>query len=151
MQLAAIAALQNSKEWHRKMNIELYSNRRNLAEEIMKTLGCTFDEKQVGMFLWGKIPDNYVDSGELADKVLYNAKVFITPGFIFGEKGKRFIRISLCASEKMLNEALERVKKKLLMSSWRMFQCRLDSQSFEPNPQKEVPIVTGKQIGRAHV
>nr|MBP6635312.1 aminotransferase class I/II-fold pyridoxal phosphate-dependent enzyme [Paludibacter sp.] len=110
MQLAAIAALNNNEEWHREMNINLYRSRRNKAEEIMKTLGCTFDEKQVGMFLWGKIPDSYADSGELADKVLYNAKVFITPGFIFGKKGKRFIRISLCASEKMLSEALERVK-----------------------------------------
>ena len=111
MQVAAIAALNNSESWHREMNIELYRNRRHLAEEIMKTLGCAYDEKQVGMFLWGKIPANYADSGELADKVLYDAKVFITPGFIFGDKGNRYIRISLCANDKMLGEALERVKK----------------------------------------
>jgi aspartate/methionine/tyrosine aminotransferase len=109
-QIAAIAALNNSDEWHRKMNIELYKNRRRLAEEILKTLDCTFEKNQVGMFLWGKIPDNYKDSGELADKVLYQAKVFITPGFIFGDKGNRYIRISLCANEKMLGEALERIK-----------------------------------------
>ena len=111
MQVAAIAALNNSEAWHLEMNIELYRNRRHLAEEIMKTLGCTFDETQVGMFLWGKIPETYADSGELADKVLYDAKVFITPGFIFGDKGNRYIRISLCANDKMLGEALERVIK----------------------------------------
>ncbi len=110
MQVAAIAALNNTEEWHKEMNIELYKNRRHLAEEILKTLGCTFDEKQVGMFLWGKIPANYKDSGELADKVLYDAKVFITPGFIFGDKGNRYVRLSLCANEKMLGEALERIK-----------------------------------------
>ncbi len=110
MQMAAIAALNNSEEWHRKMNIDLYQNRRNLAEEILKTLGCTFDEKQVGLFLWGKIPDNYKDSAELADKVLYEANVFMTPGFIFGDKGKRYIRLSLCANEEMLQEALDRIK-----------------------------------------
>ncbi|HEY6915011.1 MAG TPA: aminotransferase class I/II-fold pyridoxal phosphate-dependent enzyme [Paludibacter sp.] len=110
MQVAAIAALNNSDEWHREMNIKLYRNRRQLAEEILKTLGCTFDETQVGMFLWGKIPEKYSDSGELADKVLYDAKVFITPGFIFGDKGNRYIRLSLCANDKMLGEALERVK-----------------------------------------
>jgi len=110
MQVAAIAALNNSDEWHHKMNIELYKNRRQLAEEILKTLGCTFDESQVGMFLWGKIPSNYADSGILADKVLYKSKVFVTPGFIFGDKGNRYIRLSLCANEKMLGEALERVK-----------------------------------------
>jgi aspartate/methionine/tyrosine aminotransferase len=62
------------------------------------------------MFLWGKIPEKYSDSGELADKVLYDAKVFITPGFIFGDNGNRYIRLSLCANEKMLGEALERIK-----------------------------------------
>lgn len=111
MQVAAIAALNNSDEWHREMNIKLYRNRRELAEEILKTLGCTFDETQVGMFLWGKIPEKYSDSGELADKVLYEAKVFITPGFIFGDKGNRYIRLSLCANDKMLGEALDRIKK----------------------------------------
>lgn len=111
MQMAAIAALNNSDEWHNEMNIKVYQLRRNKAGEIMTQLGCTYDEHQVGMFLWGKIPDNYKDSGELADKVLYNAGVFITPGFIFGEKGKRYIRISLCANEEMLQKALDRIKK----------------------------------------
>jgi LL-diaminopimelate aminotransferase len=110
MQVAAIAALNNSEEWHREMNIELYGHRRKLAEEILKTLDCAFDEKQVGMFLWGKIPSKYADSGELADKVLYEAKVFITPGFIFGDKGNQYIRLSLCANDKMLGEALDRIK-----------------------------------------
>lgn len=110
MQVAAIAALNNTEEWHKEMNIELYKNRRHLAEEILKMLGCTFDEKQVGMFLWGKIPTNYKDSGELADKALYDANVFITPGFIFGDKGNRYIRLSLCANEEILSEALERIK-----------------------------------------
>jgi len=110
MQVAAIAALNNSDEWHREMNINLYKQRRHLAEEILKTLGCTFDETQVGMFLWGKIPSQYADSGVLADKVLYEAKVFITPGFIFGNKGNQYIRLSLCANDMMLAEALERIK-----------------------------------------
>lgn len=111
MQKATIAALHNSAEWHKKNNIEVYANRRALAEEIMTTLGCSFDKNQVGMFLWGKIPNKYKSSEELADKVLYNANVFLTPGFIFGNRGERYIRISLCCNEKMLGEALERIKK----------------------------------------
>ena len=104
MQVAAIAALNNSEEWHREMNVNLYKTRRHLAEEIMNTLGCTFDKSQVGMFLWGKISDKYKNSGELADKVLYESKVFITPGFIFGDKGDHYVRISLCANEKCLQK-----------------------------------------------
>lgn len=111
MQLAAIAALNNSAEWHKENNIKLYANRRQYAEAIMEELGCTFDKNQSGMFLWGKIPDKYKGSEELADKILYDAKVFLTPGFIFGNKGERYIRISLCCNEKMLKEALERIKK----------------------------------------
>ncbi|MDR3060441.1 MAG: aminotransferase class I/II-fold pyridoxal phosphate-dependent enzyme, partial [Prevotella sp.] len=111
MQLAAVAALNNSQEWHKENNIRLYANRRRFAEEIMSELGCTFDKNQSGMFLWGRIPDKYKGSEELADKILYDAKVFLTPGFIFGDKGERYIRISLCCSEEMLKEALERIKK----------------------------------------
>lgn len=111
MQMATIAALNNPDEWHRKNNIELYASRRKYAAAIMDELDCTYDENQVGMFLWGKIPAKYKSSGELADKILYDARVFLTPGFIFGSKGERYIRISLCCNEHMLKEALERIKK----------------------------------------
>ncbi|MFV0420403.1 MAG: pyridoxal phosphate-dependent aminotransferase [Dysgonomonas sp.] len=111
MQQATIAALNNSDEWHKRNNIELYGERRQYAEAIMNELGCTYDKNQVGMFLWGKIPAHYKGSEELADKILYEANVFLTPGFIFGDKGERYIRISLCCNEKMLKEALERIKK----------------------------------------
>lgn len=111
IQLAAVSALHNSDEWHDEMNIKVYQDRRSYAEEIMTELGCTFDKEQVGMFLWGKIPDHYKSSEELADKILYDAKVFLTPGFIFGNKGERYIRISLCCNEKMLQQALERIRK----------------------------------------
>lgn len=111
MQAAAVAALNNSDEWHQKNNIELYGNRRKYAEQIMDALGCTYDCNQVGMFLWGKIPRDCVGSEALADKILYEANVFLTPGFIFGDKGERYIRISLCCNENMLKEALDRIKR----------------------------------------
>ena len=110
IQLAAVQALQNNAEWHEEMNIKLYRRRRHLAEEIMKALGCTFDEKQVGMFLWGQIPALYNNVEELTEKVLHEARVFITPGFIFGSNGARYIRISLCCKEDKLSEALDRIK-----------------------------------------
>ena len=110
MQLAAAQAYRNSAEWHEEANINVYSRRRKLAEEIMTTLGCTFDSDQVGMFLWGKIPESYTDVEDLTEKVLHEARVFITPGFIFGSNGKRYIRISLCAKEGKLAEALKRIK-----------------------------------------
>ena len=110
MQLAAAQAYSNSTTWHQEANFNVYSRRRQLAEEIMRTLGCTFDTNQVGMFLWGRIPDSYNDVEELTERVLHEARVFITPGFIFGSNGKRYIRISLCAKEEKLAEALKRIK-----------------------------------------
>lgn len=110
LQLAAAQAYRNSAEWHEEANIHTYARRRKLAEEIMHTLGCTFDPEQVGMFLWGRIPDSYADVEDLTEKILHEARVFITPGFIFGSNGKRYIRISLCAKEPQLEEALKRIQ-----------------------------------------
>ena len=112
LQTAAVTALNSPKEWYDGMN-RIYRSRRTIAEEIATTLGCTFDKKQVGLFLWAKIPDQLADSGELADKVLYQARVFITPGFVFGDNGKRYVRISLCATEEKLNEALQRIQENI--------------------------------------
>ena len=110
IQLAAAEAYDNSDEWHREANINTYRRRRVIAEEIMTVLGCQYDPEQVGMFLWGKIPEHYADAEQLTERVLHEARVFITPGFIFGTNGKRYIRISLCAKDEKMKEALERVK-----------------------------------------
>ena len=80
-----------------------------IAEDIMKLLGCSFDHNQVGMFLWGKIPEVYSDAEELTEHILHKARVFITPGFIFGSNGTRYIRISLCAKDKKMAEARDRI------------------------------------------
>ena len=61
------------------------------------------------MFLWGKIPDKYAYAEELTERVLHEARVFITPGFIFGSNGERYIRISLCAKDEKIKEALKRI------------------------------------------
>ena len=111
IQLAAAAALSNAEEWHHEANIETYSRRRKYAEQIMDALGCKYDPNQVGMFLWGRIPDSYSNCEELTERVLHEARVFITPGFIFGSKGERYVRISLCAKEEKIQAALERIEK----------------------------------------
>ena len=110
MQLAAARAFDNSEEWHLQANVELYSRRRTIAEQIMKVMDCTFDPTQQGMFLWGRIPDSYTDAEQLTEKVLHEARVFLTPGFIFGSNGRRYVRISLCANEEKITEALRRIK-----------------------------------------
>ncbi len=110
IQLAAAEAYNNDAAWHREYNYDNYKRRRVIAEQIMDVLGCTYDKQSVGMFLWGRIPDHYDNVEELTECILHEARVFITPGFIFGSNGERYIRISLCAKDEKIQEALERIK-----------------------------------------
>ena len=111
IQIAAAEALNtNDDAWHKEYNVENYRRRRKIAEEIMTVLGCTFDPSQVGMFLWGKIPEKYANVEDLTERILHEARVFVTPGFIFGSNGQRYLRISLCAKDEKMAEALQRIK-----------------------------------------
>jgi LL-diaminopimelate aminotransferase len=109
MQEAAAKALELDTEWYNEVNA-VYARRRVLVCEIMDTLQCTYDRNQVGLFMWAKIPDRYNNGQDISDLVLDKAHVFITPGFIFGSNGTRYIRISLCASEALLEESIRRIK-----------------------------------------
>lgn len=109
MMLAAVEALKAPQSWYTELN-SVYASRRKIAEEIMSVLGCEFSPEQRGLFLWGRIPETELSSEALADRLLYEANIFITPGFIFGSNGERYIRISLCATEENLTRALNRIK-----------------------------------------
>lgn len=113
LQLAAVEALGNPDSWFERIN-EIYSRRRRIVEEIMEILGCTVDHKQTGMFLWGRVPGSVLDGDTYVEELLMKTHVFITPGFIFGINGERYIRISLCADELRLLEARNRL---LLLSN----------------------------------
>lgn len=105
---AAVKALACDDSWYKELNA-VYARRRKVAEAIMDALGCTYDGNQRGLFLWGRIPETAESSEAFADNILYNARVFLTPGFIFGSNGERYIRISLCATEEKMTEALQRI------------------------------------------
>lgn len=109
MMMAAAKALQAPAEWYASTN-RVYAERQKLAFQILDAIDCTYDRNQVGLFVWGKISDQWKDAGEIADKLLYEKNVFITPGFIFGNKGERYVRISLCCNEATLHEVLNRLK-----------------------------------------
>ena len=108
MQLAAIKALETPMQWHQNMNL-LYEQRRLWAYKIMTILGCKYNTNQVGLFVWAKIPSYEISSEALINDLLYNSNVFITPGFIFGSNGDRYIRISLGSSADKIKEAYERI------------------------------------------
>lgn len=108
-QLAAVEALNAPKSWYEQMN-KVYAARKALAQQILERVGAEVAPGQVGLFLWGKVAGKAVD---ICDDVLYNAKVFITPGIIFGSNGESYVRISLCANEDTLQRALDRINSNL--------------------------------------
>ena len=105
----AVKALQQPKDWYDAL-YDMYAARRLAGEAVMDALGCTFNPNQRGMFLWGRVPENIANVEEFCNRILNEARVFITPGFIFGTNGERYIRISLCATAEKLNEATKRIK-----------------------------------------
>jgi len=113
LQLAASKALSLEKEWYDEVNA-VYRKRREKVFSMLDLMGCTFSEKQAGLFAWAKIPEIYKDGFELSDDILNQAAVFITPGGIFGEAGNDFIRISLCATGEKIDEATERIRQFVL-------------------------------------
>ncbi|MBR2162343.1 MAG: aminotransferase class I/II-fold pyridoxal phosphate-dependent enzyme, partial [Bacteroidales bacterium] len=117
LQLAAVEALKQGPEWFRELNEE-YRRRRTVAGEIFDLVGAEYDPSSSGMFLWGKVEsdrfpvETKADQtlGQIvSDRILYEAGVFITPGFIFGKNGNDYIRISLCATPETLEEAKRRI------------------------------------------
>ena len=110
LQHAAVEALASGKDWFRDLN-RLYATRKKIACSLLKRLGCTYSDKQSGLFVWAKAPDHIDNVEKWIDGILYGTKVFITPGFIFGDAGKRYIRVSLCCTEQMFAEALTRIDK----------------------------------------
>jgi len=109
LQLAAAEALSNPESWYDDVN-KTYRERRETAESIMELLRCKFSRDQTGLFVWGRLPDETVSCEEFVEEILNKAHVFITPGFIFGSMGERYLRISLCAENKRLKEAKRRIE-----------------------------------------
>ncbi|MEM7103992.1 MAG: aminotransferase class I/II-fold pyridoxal phosphate-dependent enzyme [Bacteroidota bacterium] len=109
IQEAAITALNLDASWSNKLNT-IYANRREAACRIMDLLSAKYETNQSGMFVWAKVPDSEQGTEKLTDEILYNAGVFITPGFIFGKGGSRYIRISLCSPTSTFETAFQRIK-----------------------------------------
>ena len=107
IQLAAIEALSLPDDWFSQVN-KIYRTRRAVVEQILIKLRCQFDPSQVGMFIWARIPNEMDDAIVFTDQILEKARVFITPGSIFGKNGSKYVRISLCSNMSILQEALER-------------------------------------------
>ncbi|MES1217080.1 MAG: aminotransferase class I/II-fold pyridoxal phosphate-dependent enzyme [Bacteroidota bacterium] len=108
VQLAAAKALSLGEDWKDAVNA-IYTVRREKVFELLDSLKCKYSKQQVGLFVWAAIPSKYKDGYALSDEILYNSNVFITPGGIFGDAGKKYIRVSLCGAVERFDEAIKRI------------------------------------------
>jgi LL-diaminopimelate aminotransferase len=109
VQLAAAKALSLGQDWQDEVNA-VYRERREIVFDLLRTLNCKYSKGQAGLFVWAAIPKTYKDAYVLSDELLNKANVFITPGGIFGDAGKKYIRVSLCATKEKIHEAKERIQ-----------------------------------------
>lgn len=108
VQLAAAKALSLGREWFSSLNA-IYRERQQAVFRLLENLGCDFSRDQAGLFVWAKVPGTYADGYALSDKILYQANVFMTPGGIFGDAGKDYVRVSLCCPVARIEAAIERI------------------------------------------
>ncbi len=108
LQEAAAKALEADVTWFENQN-KLYKERQKLVFQLLDLLDCRYDPAQTGMFVWAKVPDEFLSGYALSDKILAENAVFITPGGIFGSQGNGYVRISLCAKEQVFEEAIQRI------------------------------------------
>lgn len=107
IQKGAIAALESTDDWYDSLNT-VYEERRNLVFKLVDKLGCSYDSKAVGMFVWAKLPNTVSSAEAFIDDILYDKNIFITPGTIFGSNGEGYIRFSLCVTKEKIQEAIDR-------------------------------------------
>lgn len=110
IQMAAVKALSLGPLWFEKLNKE-YEIRAQIIWQILEILECSFNRTYTGLFIWAKVEHTFQDGQALADFLLTNCGVFVTPGCVFGSNGSSYIRLSLCASQAQLSDALLRIKR----------------------------------------
>ena len=108
LQLAAATALSLGDEWYEAQNSEYY-RREQVGKAIFDALGIEYAQNQAGLFLWGRLPEGE-NCYDFCDKLLYEKGVFLTPGGIFGSEGEKYMRLSLCAPQSVLESVLNIVK-----------------------------------------
>ena len=107
LQLGAVSALSESKEWFKLLNKE-YQKRRELVWILADKLNCKFSKNTAGMFVWAKISSTN-NSKKFVDKLLNEKDIFVAPGVIFGSNGEGYIRISLCNTIENIKKAIKKL------------------------------------------
>jgi LL-diaminopimelate aminotransferase len=106
---ATKAALSGDQSWLEERN-QVYRQRRDAVLGGLKQIGLQPRTPQASLYVWTPAPSGW-DCEQFAVAALEQAGVSLTPGTVFGEGGKGFLRISITAPLERIQEAMERLKK----------------------------------------
>lgn len=107
---AGITALDEiPSSWIHDRNM-VYQRRRDIMLEALPQAGLSPYRPGGALYLWGKVTDPSLDGASYAEQALLNAHVSMAPGAIYGPGGTQYVRLSVCTTDKRLDEALGRLK-----------------------------------------
>jgi LL-diaminopimelate aminotransferase len=106
---ATSAALSGDQSWLEGRN-QIYRQRRDAVLNGLKQIGLQPRTPLASLYVWTPAPSGW-DCEQFAVDALEQAGVSLTPGTVFGEGGKGFLRISITSPLERIQEAMERLKK----------------------------------------
>lgn len=112
IQVAAIAALEGDQDCVNDIR-DMYQSRRDVLCEGLNALGWPVEKPKATMFVWAKIPEQYLEMGslEFAKKLILDANVAVSPGIGFGQYGDDHVRFALIENEHRTRQALRNIKR----------------------------------------
>lgn len=112
IQVAAIAALEGDQDCVNDIR-DMYQSRRDVLCEGLNALGWPVEKPRATMFVWAKIPEQYLEMGslEFAKKLIRDANVAVSPGVGFGQYGDDHVRFALIENEHRTRQALRNIKR----------------------------------------
>jgi LL-diaminopimelate aminotransferase len=86
----------------------IYQARRDKIAATLPLIGLKAEKPRGSLYFWAKVDDG--DDHAYVESALMGALVAFTPGTMYGEAGRGYVRISLGVEDRRLDEALERLK-----------------------------------------
>jgi alanine-synthesizing transaminase len=111
IQIASIIALNGPQDCVEDIRL-IYKERRDALIQGLERVGWNIRSPKGTMFVWGKIPDNYVSMGsvEFSKFLVKEAKVAVSPGLGFGEYGDEYVRFALIENKLRINQAVRGIR-----------------------------------------
>lgn len=111
IQIASIIALNEGDDDVLDIT-EKYRRRRNVLCDGLTRYGWTIERPKGTMFVWAKIPDEFIAMGslEFSKLLLTEAKVAVSPGIGFGEYGEGYVRFALVENEHRTRQAVKGIR-----------------------------------------